>query len=255
MLSGEDKDWLAWSFATSSALQQFGWQPLLGAARAQPGPIDEARYGPAVCAVARNLCALLAQKTRGKAQTCARLQFVTSNGLEVWRQLYEEYQPVGDEPSHALLAAIIQPKSLANAEHRHRQFSEILLDWENLIARYELESGERVSNSMKCAAILGWASKATEDMLRAAGTAVRHDYPSIRTAIREQAIGRIGAQADVPRASGAPSAGSSAMEVDALSMEKPVCSICKKTGHTKDACRYRPGGPGKPPGSGKGVGG
>ena len=71
--SGEDKDWPTWSFATESAVQELGWRPQLEASRAHPGVIDEDAFGPGVYAVARNLYALLAQKTRGKAQTCARL--------------------------------------------------------------------------------------------------------------------------------------------------------------------------------------
>ena len=73
VFSGEDKDWQGWSFATESALQELGWRPLLEEARANGGPLDENGFGPAAYAVARNLYALLAQKTRGKAQTCARL--------------------------------------------------------------------------------------------------------------------------------------------------------------------------------------
>ena len=69
--SGEDKDWPGWSFSTESALQELGWRPLLEASRTHDGEIDENGFGPGVYAVARNLYALLAQKTRGKAQTCA----------------------------------------------------------------------------------------------------------------------------------------------------------------------------------------
>ena len=77
--TGQDVDWLGWSFATNSALQQLGWQPLLGAARASPTPLGEVTVGPAVTSVSRNLYALFAQKTRCKAQTCTRLLAHSSN--------------------------------------------------------------------------------------------------------------------------------------------------------------------------------
>ena len=250
LFDGDEKNWVSWSFATTAGLQELGWQPLLETARGHTGEIDTSVFGPEVGAVSRNLYSLLAQRTRGKAQTVVRLLQGTSNGLEAWRRIWEEYQPGGQEPSHALLTAIIQPRWWHNNEHKSRPFVEILLDWEQLINRYTDESAEEVSDGMKCATVLGWAPRNVEEMLRSSSSSVRHDYAAMKAAIREHAVGRRGASAYVPHVDKHTGGhGSTAMEVDAVQLEKPKCTNCGKLGHVREQCWAKGGGKAK--GSGK----
>ena len=50
-----------------------------------------------------------------------------------------------------MLEAIGQPKWRSATEHRERVFTDILYDWENLIATYVLQSGETVSDALSSA--------------------------------------------------------------------------------------------------------
>ncbi len=84
-------------------------------------------FGDDVKVVARNLYSLLAQRTRGKAQTIAKL-VPDKNGFEVWRQLWNECRPAGVEPSHSLLCTIINPKWWSEKPHKDRPFMELLRD-------------------------------------------------------------------------------------------------------------------------------
>ena len=95
VFDGAETNWQSWSFATASALADLEWGPLLDAAKQQRAPIDGAALAPDVVRVSTNLYSLLAQKTRGKAQTVVRLLEGQRNGLEAWRQLWEEYSPLG----------------------------------------------------------------------------------------------------------------------------------------------------------------
>ena len=85
--------------------------------------------------ISDNLYLLLARKCRGKALSITQLN-LDQCGVEVWRALHREYEPEGADPHRAMLAAIVQPKWWEQQGHRERAFTEVLYDWENLIARY-----------------------------------------------------------------------------------------------------------------------
>ena len=102
---GADDQWDAWVFSTEAALGDLGWEALLMAAKLSPEPLNGSTYTPEVRAVARNLYSLLAQRVKGKAQTLVKL-IQGKDGFEAWRQLWQEYRPLGAEPSHSLLCVM-----------------------------------------------------------------------------------------------------------------------------------------------------
>jgi len=53
-----------------------------------------------------------------------------------------------------MLEAIIQLKWWASQEYHDRAFTDILYDWESPIGQYSPQSGEAVSDSIKCVTIL-----------------------------------------------------------------------------------------------------
>ena len=102
LFDGQDDNWPAWSFSTKAALNELGWRPVLTVIETAVDEIDMEHDIPhendrRVSAI---LFSLLAQRTRGKAQTIARLLEGTGNGFECWRRLLEEYAPKGNEPGH-----------------------------------------------------------------------------------------------------------------------------------------------------------
>ena len=110
LFGGSGNSWLPWSFAACTALQELEWGDLLVADQNATQPVSDT-HGAELRQVSRNACSLRSQKTRGKAQTLVRLIGPSdANGLEAWRQLWQEFQPHGQEPEHASLSAVIQPK-------------------------------------------------------------------------------------------------------------------------------------------------
>ena len=79
-----------------------------------------------------------------------------------------------------MLAGIVQPKWWSAQGHRGRAFTDLLLDWENMIARYQKSLGEAISDAIRCATVLGRAPKDTEAHLRSAPASVRRDYSDMR---------------------------------------------------------------------------
>ena len=138
---------------------------------------------------------------------------------------------------------------------------DILLDWEQLVAAYELASGEVISNNTKCATVLGWAPQVVESMLRSSDGETRADYQRMKASIRDRQIGQRGASFYVPPAP------STAMDVDAVAAgtvggkggkhgkgaggAEKKCSHCGKKGHLATECWQLVGRPEGPKG-GKG---
>ena len=169
-----------------------GWTGgLLQAAKAESAPIVLARLDPAVQRASKNLYLLLSQKLQGKAATLCQL-VLDGCGFEVWRLLFQEYKPAGAEPQHAMLEAIVQPKWWNSLEHRNRIFLDVLCDWEMLIARYTQGSGEVISDSIRCATVLGYADKVIATHLRGAQPEVRRNFAVMKVSIRELLAGQQG---------------------------------------------------------------
>ena len=136
----------------------------------------------------------------GKAATLCQL-VADGCGFEVWRLLFQEYKPAGSEPQHAMLEAIIQPKWWNAAEHRNRVFSDVLYDWEMLISRYTQGSGEIITDSIRCATVLGYADKVIVAHLRGAQPEVRRNFFVMKASIRELLVGQQGSGSYIPHAS------------------------------------------------------
>ena len=117
VFNGSDKDWEEWAFSTEAALGDLGWGPMLATAKNSTDELDILNFDADATRTANNLYSLVAQSTRGKAQTLARLQ-PDANGLEVWRLLWDTYRPKGAEPAHAQMTAIIQPRWWSSAAHK-----------------------------------------------------------------------------------------------------------------------------------------
>jgi hypothetical protein len=127
-----------------------------------------------------------------------------------------------------------------------------LIDWDNLVARYELESSEVISDGLRCATILGFAPKEIVSLLRSAAPSVRKEHKLMRTAIRDYLLG-CSPSTFVPPA---PPRDPDAMDVGAISTlsSKPSCEKCGKVGHTKEQCWSKGSNKGKGKGKSSGKG-
>ena len=176
-----------------------GWRDLIAQTEAHPDVMlqEDGGRGPEAQHISANLYLFLSMKVKGKGAAIVRL-VADGCGLESWRKLVLEYQPDGAEPYHAMLTGIVQPRWWAQQGHRERAFTDVLLDWENMIARYQKGSGEVISDSLRCATVLGYAPKDTEVHLRAAPTDIRRRRPAMRASIWEYMLGHRAADSYAP---------------------------------------------------------
>ena len=110
-------------------------------------------------------------------------------------------------------------------------------DRESLIGQYSRQSGEAVSDSIKCATILAYGPRDIIVRLRGAQSSVRRSFPEMRNSIREFLLGQKGVSSYVPSAPSAllaASTGHAAMDVGAVTTEP--CVHCKKLGHAATDC-------------------
>ena len=146
--NGSQEGWDAWIFPVEADMDSLGWLGLRVAARDAADTLEIPMMGPVAVVTGRNLYLWLSQRCGGKALTIVKL-VSDLDGWEVWRLLNKEYAPVGDTSVHSMLSTIIQPKRWSKTPHVNRPFMEVLLDWEQLIQRYELAANERISETIR----------------------------------------------------------------------------------------------------------
>ena len=74
-------------------------------------------------------------------------------GLHAWRSLLQEYEPDVGHQHAAMLSTLLNPPW----QDGSRPFLEALVDWENGVARYELQSARSFGEEYKIATLLAHA--------------------------------------------------------------------------------------------------
>ena len=164
--SGEDGDFEPWSFSFEAEVEAMGWKNLLDIAKASQEPVMNEHLQPAQTELSKNLYFLLTQVMKGKSQPKVK-NAGSGQGFEAIRLLYEAYRPRGKMTSNAMMTAIIHPTWWANEDHRGRVYIDVLADWENVIAEFEIVADERISNLTKCSTVLAHAPNHVKKMLGA----------------------------------------------------------------------------------------
>ena len=190
VFSGRTEEFDAWIVGFEAECQNRGLGNWVGHVR---GHVDDdygnvAGLGPVATEISASLFALFARRLRGKALTFVQLA-ERGHGFVVLASLYREYKPRGLEPDHGILSAVINPTWWRTAPHKDREFADVLLDWDRLVAQYEIQSGEAISNAVRCATVLAWCPKATEQLLRSGPREVRNDHRRMRECIRDAQLG------------------------------------------------------------------
>ena len=249
--SGRESDFEAWAFPFEAEAEELGWGHLVQAAITHTEPIANSTLNAAASDVSKNLYLWLSLKMKGKAQTIVKLAG-HGNGFDALRQVYAEFRPSGNTSTHGMLATIIQPHWWTKQPHKDRPYTDVLLDWDQLIAQYELASGERITNATRCATVLGFAPQEIKAMLKSAARSTRENHQEMRVAIRDSLLGASEASF-VPKAMGQSfGVNSDAMDVGAIGFDKPRCQRCHKLGHeAKDCWAELPKGSTKGAGKGK----
>ncbi|CAE8693048.1 unnamed protein product, partial [Polarella glacialis] len=247
--SGRDQDWPEFRYRFESLATLLGFDQLLDqASKVGFDGLDVDLFTEEDHAKSRFVHAILVQLCSGKALSLTKLT-PKVNGFDAWSALVHEYEPELVSRYCALLAAILTPEWVPTTS-----FIEQLIEWERLVSRYELSSGQRLSESVKCAVILRWAPDTVKEVLRTLPADVVESYPRLRNALQQARVRALTydsqGRAQVPehRTTAVP------MEVDALNKGKgkgkgktqqPAsqsgkdriqCQWCGKMGHVLKDC-------------------
>ena len=109
------------------------------------------------------------------------------NGFEAYRRLVIEFRPHLNEEHGVMLQMILTPTWWQDRLGK-QIFTEVLIGWDEMTARYEQASGEKVSNNMKTSTIMAHAPDEVKTLLRAAPAEVRSDHTRMRATIFEAII-------------------------------------------------------------------
>ena len=237
--SGMKADFEAWAFPFETDVANLGWGELVETAINMKEPISDEALNAVTRGVGMNLYLWLSQRMQGKALGIVSL-VKEQNGWEALRLIYAEYRPRGDASDHGMLLAILQPKWWQKPPHNKRPFMDVLMDWERMIAQYELSTKEPVSNGTKCATVMGFGPPEIQKILQGASYDVRHKYAMMHDTIREVML-NITDTTFVPVApGGAAASASDPMDVSAIGFDRLKCSVCGKPGHSEKACWSNP---------------
>ena len=174
--SCKEEDWPSWAFVARGYLNLLdpGYQALISAFE------QVQRYSDIVLAeLGQNgqekavvLFNLLTQSVEGRALQIM-MNVESGNGFQAWKALCENYEPDVRGRHTAMLSGIIAPSWESIKEN---DFLEALESWEVQIQRYEVQSREQISDSMKIAVLMKHAPMPLRNALRTAGTQIGANY-------------------------------------------------------------------------------
>ncbi len=134
-----------------------------------------------------------------------------------------------------MLAAILTPTWWGGGSGQ--LFTDVLVQWDELIATYEMASSEKVTDGMKVATIIAHAPPGIKAFVQSCPRTTRQAHAGLRQAIWEQVLGsRASTSSAVPARY---TEGQAAMDVDAVSADH--CNLCGKKGHWAKDCWFKDG--------------
>jgi hypothetical protein len=208
--SGRRTEFEGWILLFESYCGLLGWERFLDSAKASSEEIEVLSLSDEAERVGRSLYHLLVSTTKGTALSIVRLT-ERGNGFEAFQRLMVEFRPRLSEEHGTMLQMILTPRWWKDRESK-QTFTEILICWDMMIARYEQSSGEKVTNNMKTSTIMDHAPEEVNNLRRSVPADARSDYGRMRTTIFEAIIGRQRGSCALPPMNEGPRP----MEVDAI---------------------------------------
>ena len=169
MFSGKRIDFEDWVFPFESYTAMLGWESYLSAVARAPQPITPTMVPQEAYGVNGSLYHLLVSLCKGTAQSIIKL-VPRGQVFEAMRQLYKEYRPDLNEDHGVLLQHVLNPTWW---KEQTGLFTETLIAWDTLIARYETATGEKVTENMKTSTIMAHAPEEIKSLLKSASRETR----------------------------------------------------------------------------------
>ena len=183
--SGKDEDWPAWVFVARGYVHLLdrAYRGMLEAAEnaASQNELSTIDMSDTAQELSTVLFNLLTQSVDGRGLQIL-MNVEGQNGFQAWKALCDAYEPPVGGRHMAMLTAIIAPdwKNIKESE-----ILETIESWEVLVRRYEMQSKETVSESMRVAVLMKHVPSPVKDAMRAAGTQIGTNYERAKKFIRD----------------------------------------------------------------------
>ena len=179
---GQEKSWEPFKFRLMSCLSVLELDQFLVLAGRLTEPLQAALLDDSGRARGRLLYTILTQCCSGKALSMLKLVDM-GNGFEAWRRLTQEYEP--NEPARhvTVLTGLLAP-----SWSERGSFVEALAEWEKRVAEYQANSGETLTEGVKCAVVARWAPVKYREHFKLLPADVMSSYDRLRDAVRQYEI-------------------------------------------------------------------
>ena len=186
LYSGRETDFESWTYKAAGIWSQLGWTDHIEAAEVNVGfdGVRRVDLGEIASVFGSGFSAFLRKTMCGEASGLLK-QYDAESSFVQWKVICQRCRPAGAEPSAAMLRAILHPLWWRQHEHNRRPFYQVVVDWENLILRYQASTTERISEPTRCATVLALGPKHVVDMLNTKPEIDRVDWLQMRSRIQE----------------------------------------------------------------------
>ena len=215
--SGKDEDWNDWSFVMRAYLSVIGDDvaSLLERVETVKEQVTVAQLEanrPGCTNAVRQVYFQLAMTCRGPALAVVK-GVERNNGIEVWRKLFERYEPDLGPRLQTMMARILSPGTFPEETSG---FEAALTTWEALVEKWELASATELSETVKVTVIMQRAPERIRGFLQLQGIteyrrlrAILVNYFLTQATYADPMAGVTGADSHTP------------MQVDALKAKGP----------------------------------
>jgi hypothetical protein len=183
VFDGSESNWPAWCFVFESyalLLSKDLAKHMDKAADLDDEPFLHEMMDNAV-ELARVLYAILVSVVQNKALSIL-MNTEKGNGLQAWRRLKREYEPKLPGRHATMLAGLIAP---AWSSLTVPQFRQKFLEWEVAVSRYETQSDEQLSDSLKVAVLNRHSPQDVRTALRSHISVIGTIFPKMRAFLND----------------------------------------------------------------------
>ena len=177
---------------------------------------------------AKKIYLLIAGLLSGKARTIFEGVQV-NNGFLLWHNLCTEYENKSGNRATAMLTGLLAP-NFERETKAGREFSIVLMEWEQAVERYKQQTGEPFTERMMCAIVTERAPPQIRSHIVAAAHQIDGSYTTLKSVV-QSALGITRSYDTFGNSDSRPTP----MEVGGVEKFDGYCNNCGKYGHkTKD---------------------